>query len=78
MGGRPKTQLNYSILMLPILFKSVDNIVNDHLYYPCWIQQIVVKKRLKLKNDGLLIKMKKTTNLQINKLYTFYFINKSY
>ena len=42
------------------------------------IQQIVAKNDIQLKNDGLLIKMYKTTNLQIIKLYTSYIIKKIY
>ena len=72
-------QLNYYILILPILFRSVDRTVNDLLNESCrsckftqclWFNQLVMKKRL------LINKNLNTKNLQIIKLYTFYLLKR--
>ena len=85
-GGVVLKQLNYSITMLPVVFRSVDLIVNDHQSYPCLsykfphfydlTKNVDIKKSLS-KKQHIVIKMYLTTNLQINWLYTFYFIKKS-
>ena len=59
-GGIILKQLNYPIAMLPILFRSVDRMLNDHSntpYRSCkftfflLIQQMVAKKRLTFRGN---------------------------
>ena len=61
-------------LFAPILFKSVDRLMNDGLNDPCRICNLIIftdSTNYKQNYCRLFMKMYKTTNLQVNKLYTF-------
>ena len=60
-GGVGLKKLNYPISMLPIVFRSVDRKVNDHLNNTC----LSCKKTFIKRNNELLITMYETKNLQI-------------
>ena len=66
--------------MLPILFRSVDRIVNNHKSISAGVVTFLIftdaTKNFYIKQDELLIQIYKTTNLQNNKLYTYHFVTK--
>ena len=62
------------IVQFNSFIRSVDR--TDHQNDPCRSCKLLIFNDSTIfnKNDGLLIKIYETRNLQINKLYTFYFI----